>query len=136
MTKGGQSEEDVLELQEDLTGLYEWANTNSMIFKETKFQLVRYETYETDETKEVIERFEELKNLGVIMKDDGTFDAHIEHVVKKVRRKTEWVLRTFYCRRQEFMKTLYKSIIVLHVDYCSQLWMPTKNTQIHSYINT
>ena len=89
MTKGGQSKEDVLELQEDL---YEWASTNNMIFKGTKFQLVRYETDETDETKEVIERFEKLKDLGVIMKDDATFDAHVEHVVKKVREKTEWVL--------------------------------------------
>ena len=64
------------------------------------------------------------------MKDYATFDAHVEHVVKKVRQKTGWVLQTFYCRRQEFMKTLFKSIIVPHVDYCSQLWMPTKFTQI------
>ena len=34
--------------------------------------------------------------------------------------------------KSEFMKTLYKSMIVSHVDYCSQLWMPTKFTEIGS----
>ena len=27
------------------------------------------------------------------------------------------------------MKTLFKSSIAPHVDYCSQLWMPSKTTQ-------
>ena len=30
------------------------------------------------------------------------------------------------------MKTLYKSLIVPHVDYCSQLWMPINATYIQS----
>ena len=30
------------------------------------------------------------------------------------------------------MKTLYKTLIVPHVDYCSQLWMPIKATNIQS----
>ena len=30
------------------------------------------------------------------------------------------------------MKTLYKSLIVPHVDYCSQLWMPIKSTSIQT----
>ena len=41
-------------------------------------------------------------------------------------------LRTFYSRRPDLMKTLYKSLIVPHVDYCSQLWMPTKSTEIQT----
>ena len=30
------------------------------------------------------------------------------------------------------MKTLFKSLIVPHVDYCSQLWMPIKSTSIQT----
>ena len=30
------------------------------------------------------------------------------------------------------MKTIYKSVIFAHIDYCSQLWMPTKPALIHS----
>ena len=40
--KGVKSEEDVLELQEDLDRLYEWAKINNMICNGTKFQVVRY----------------------------------------------------------------------------------------------
>ena len=39
---GVQSEEDVLELQENIDRLYEWAKINIMIFYGTKFQVVRY----------------------------------------------------------------------------------------------
>ena len=66
------------------------------------------------------------------MSDDATFDKHIENVVKKVRQKTGWVLRTFYSRRQDIMKTLFKSLIAPHINYCSQLWMPSKTTQIET----
>ena len=30
------------------------------------------------------------------------------------------------------MKTMYKTLIVPHVDYCSQLWMPVQSTQIQA----
>ena len=82
--------------------------------------------YFTEEMSEVIEQFDTLRNLGVIVLDDATFDAHIEHVVKKVRQKTGWVLRTFYSRNPIFMKTMWKLIILPHIDYCSQLWCPIK----------
>ena len=62
--------------------------------------------------KEVIERFETLRDLGVIMSETATFDAHLEHVCTKVRQKTGWVLRTFYTRKLSFMKTIYKSLIL------------------------
>jgi hypothetical protein len=51
-------------------------------------------------------------------------------VEQKVRRKIGWVLRTFYCRNVFFMKTIYKTLIVPHIDYCSQLWMPVQATQV------
>ena len=75
-------------------------------------------------TSEIIERFDKLRDLGVIMNEEATFSDHVHHVEKKVRQKIGWVLRTFYTRNAGFMKTLYKSLIVPHVDYCSQLWMP------------
>ena len=139
--KGITSEEDVERLQEDLDKLYDWAKTNNMVFNVTKFQVVRYghdedlkndTLYFTDDTTDIIERFETLRDLGVILSEEATFDKHIEHVVKKVRQKAGWVLRTFYCRKPDFMKTLYKSLIVPHVDYCSQLWMPIKATRIYT----
>ena len=139
--KAVKTEEDVEDLQNDLEQLYEWAKQNNMVFNGTKFQLIRYghdedlknnTEYFTEGTNNIIERSETLRDLGVILSDDATFKDHIEHVVKKVRQKTGWVLRTFYSRRMSIMKTLFKSLIVPQVDYCSQLWMPIKPTQIQT----
>ena len=116
--KGIKSEEDVESLQADLNKLYDWAKTNNMVFNGTKFQVVRYgynddlkeETlYFTEDTSEIIERFETLRDLGVILSEEATFSAHVQHVEKKVRQKIGWVLRTFYARNAGFMKTLYKT---------------------------
>ena len=84
--------------------------------------------YFTNDTSDIIDRSETLRDLT----DDANFTSHIEKVMKKVRQKTGWVLRTFYSRRPDLMKTLYKSLIVPHVDYCSQLWMPIKATDIQT----
>ena len=64
------------------------------------------------------------------MSDDATFKDQIEKVAKKVRQKTGWVLRTFYSRKTLLMKTLFKTLVVPHIDYCSQLWMPVKPVEI------
>ena len=123
-----------------MTLMYEWARTNNMKFNGSKFQLVRFgyneeleedTLYFTDEMKEVIERFETLRDLGVIMSETATFDAHLEHVCTKVRQKTGWVLRTFYTRKLSFMKTIYKSLILPQTDYYSHLYMPVKSTGIY-----
>ena len=139
--KGIKSEEDDEDLEADLEKLYTWAKENNMVFNGTKFQVMRYgndeelknnTNYVTEETSKIIERFENLRDLGVIMSDDGSFDEQINKVANKARQKTGCILRTFYSRNQELMKTLYKSLVVLHVYYWSQLWMPTKATNIQA----
>ena len=101
--KGIRNEDDVETLQEDLNKLYNWAKTNNMVYNNTKFQVIRYgnnnglkedTTYFTEDTGEVIERFETLRDLGVILSEEANFKAHIEHVEKKVRRKIGWVFFT------------------------------------------
>ena len=58
------------------------------------------------------------------MSDDGKFQYHIEKVSKKVRQKVGWILRSFYTRRTDIMKHLWKTLVQCHIDYCSQLYMP------------
>ena len=59
------------------------------------------------------------------MSEDATSNEQIEAVAKKVRQKTGWVIRTIYSRTQDFMKKMFKKLIVPQVDYCFQLLMPT-----------
>ena len=139
LIKAVTDEKDCEDLQEELDILYKWADENNMKFNGKKFQVVRYgkdenlknETlYFTENTENIVERQEVVRDLGVLMSDDATFKDQIEKVAKKVRQKIGWVLRTFYSRKTLLMKTLFKTLVVPHIDYCSQLWMPIKPVEI------
>ena len=80
--------------------------------------------YFTGQMENIIEQFSSLRDLGVIMSDSAKFEDHIDKVVKKVRQKIGWIFRTFYTRRTDILKTLWKTLVQCHIDYCSQLYMP------------
>ena len=133
------TEEDVEKLQRELEKLDQWAKSNNMNFNGKKFQVVRYgpneelknsTEYFSGSYDEIIERFETVRDLGVQLSDDASFNAQIEKVIKKARQKSGWVLRTFYCRRPEFLKQMFKTLIQPHIDYCSQLWMPQEGANM------
>ena len=127
------NEQDVEILQQDLDRLYLWQENNNMKFNGTKFQLLRYgpdedmkdsTLYFTANMDDVIQQCSSLRDLGVILADNGKFEEHIEKVTKTVRQKVGWVMRTFFTRRTDIMKQLWKTLIQCHIDYCSQLYMP------------
>ena len=83
-----------------------------MQFNGTKFQVLRFgmnekvkeETvYFTEEMNQIIEQVNSTKDLGITVTDDAKFDAHIDHMCKKVRQRSGWVLQTFYTRSMYFM---------------------------------
>ena len=59
------------------------------------------------------------------MSNDATFSQHIIERCEMAKLKIAWVLRTFQSRDPLLMITLWKSLILCHLDYCSQLWSPT-----------
>ena len=133
------TEEDVEELQQELEKLDKWANANNMKFNGKKFQVVRYgpneelknnTEYFAGNYEEVIERFNSIRDLGVQMSDDASFNEQIEKVCKKSRQKSGWIFRTFYCRRPDFLKQMFKTLVQPHIDYCSQLWMPQEGANL------
>ena len=133
ISRAVRDEHDVEQLQRDLDSLFVWAEDNNMRFNAGKFQLLRYgqnenlknETmYFTEDTSEVVERKEVVRDLGVLMSDDGLFKHHLERVISKTKQKIGWILRSFESRSPALMKTLFKTLVRPHVDYCSQLWCP------------
>ena len=76
-----------------------------------------------------------LRDLGIILSSDGKFKQHINNVCSKVRRKCGWELRTFSCRSVPFMKFIWKFLIQPHIDYCSQLYLPTSQGEMESIEN-
>ena len=132
-------EEDVEHLQKDLDKIYEWQYNNNMIFNGKKFEMLRYgknsdikmnTNYFSPNYEDIIEVKENLRDLGVIMSDNASFKNHIYKVCSAVKQKSSWILRTFNNRETSFMKFMWKTLVQGHVDYCSQLYMPTQASEM------
>jgi ribonuclease P/MRP protein subunit RPP40 len=125
-------------LQDDLYRVYEWKDEANMEFNEDKFEVLQYGSqtelkesynYLTPADSDLIESKDCLKDLGVIMSADGKFDSHIAAVVQKVRKLMGWFRRSFICREYKFMKFFWRTYILPHLDYASQLWSPGEESQ-------
>ena len=139
-----ENEADVESLQADLEKLYEWQVQNNMLFNGNKFEVLRYgknkilkesTSYLTPNCEEIIEEKESLRDLGIIMSNDGSFSSHVEFVCSKVKQKSGWILRTFQSRKTYFLKFMWKTLVQGHVDYCSQLYFPCKSSDMEKLEN-
>ena len=124
-------------LQKDLCAVYNWTHDNNMELNASKFECLRYGTnsdlqqfpYKSN-TGCTIEERDHLKDLGVTMSRDGTFKKHIQTTVTTAQNQCSWILRTFMTREVLPMLTLWKSLVQCKLDYCSQLWSPTRKGDI------
>ena len=82
-----QDETEVESLQNDLDMIYTWQKENNMEFNAKKFLVLRYgrnqtlkedTEYFTGDMDLIIEEVETCKDLGVIMSNNGSFEAQIE----------------------------------------------------------
>ena len=140
--KGIASEENVQQLQTDLEAIYGWSVENNMTFNSDKFELVRYKganskeiqlctSYRSNDGSTIPEK-QHVRDLGVTMSNDATFTQHIQEKCTAIKSKIAWVLRTFKTREKTPMLTLWKTLIMCHLDYCSQLWSPSRIGNIQS----
>jgi hypothetical protein len=65
-----------------------------------------------------------VRDLGIEMNDSGSFVDHINKICEKAKDMCSWILRTFKSRTPFIMKTLWKSLVLPILEYCSQLWCP------------
>ena len=105
-----------------------------MVFNAKKFEALRYgyddvlkvTTSYTSPDGSIIPDKDHLKDLGVTMSANGSFRQHISEMCQAARNMCSWILRTFQSRSKELMLTLWKSLVLPILDYCSQLWCPVK----------
>ena len=71
-----------------------------------------------------------MRDLGVEMANDLTFNLHIENTVAGASRLIGWAMRTFRRRSRHLMLTVWKSLVQSKLDYCSQLWSPSDQAGI------
>ena len=65
-----------------------------------------------------------VKDLGVTVDCDATFQSHIDAVVRKGSQQAGWILRVFRTREAYAMLVLYRALVLPHLEYCCQLWTP------------
>ena len=132
--------EDCDSLQSDLNCVYDWAKTNNMVFNSQKFKYLSFSTNVSitsdyvnayvSPNLYVIDNVNNLKDLGIIMSSNCSFEQHIIELCKRCTGLCGWILRTFSSRESTVMMTLFKSLVLSRLDYGSQLWSPTKVHQI------
>ena len=124
---------DATTLQKDLNSIYSWAEDNKMTFNDTKFEMLRVHSKKNpiqhcvsylSPSGNVIGEKEVVKDLGILMSSDCSFNAHIAKVEKSIKNLSGWILRTFQSRDKYVMMTVWKTLVVPIHDYCSQLWSP------------
>ena len=98
---------------------------NSDKFQAIRFALITSETLYNDGTGANIEQPSVVKDLGIYMSGDLSFEHHIRTVANKGKRIAGWVLRTFFTRQRDAMITLLKQLIYPTVEYNSVLWNPS-----------
>ncbi|XP_076034513.1 uncharacterized protein LOC143021112 [Oratosquilla oratoria] len=123
--------------QQDLNEILRWAEENNMALNGEKFELLRYgrqldlkiSTNYYCGQQEIIAK-DVVKDLGVSMCSDASFSHHIIQATSKARHLAGWILRTFQTRSPRCMLTLWKSLVLPHLEYCCQLWSPQKVSEI------
>jgi len=127
-----QSTEDCDNLQVDLNTIYDWATCNNMYFNPNKFNYIAFSSslnctrsnVYTNPNFDIIPPSVNVKDLGVFMSADCSFNFHISDLTKRCSNLSGWILRTFKTRDSLTMMTLFKSLILSRLDYGSQLWSP------------
>ena len=113
------TENDVITLQNELEKLYNWGDTNNCVFNELKFMCLKYgknrelsnnTLYFTPNMNTVVEEVSYCRDLGIQIQNDGTFDIHIDNVVKKAKKRTRALLLNQWIKTQvinSFIKSIY-----------------------------
>ena len=78
----------------------------------------------------VIEEKQRLRDLGVELSNDLSYNTHIQNTALAASKLVGWSLRTFRRRSSSTMLTIWKCLIQSKLDYCSQLWSPCSQANI------
>lgn len=100
-----------------------------MKFNTSKFQVVHYRRnrhkspnlapYNT-----LIQSTDDIQDLGIIVSVDALFISRITKLAIKYRHFIGWILRASRTRELVDMLAQSKTLVLIRLDYCSQIWSP------------
>ena len=69
------------------------------------------------------------KYLGIIISSNLSWSLHIQSICSKARQIIGVIYRSFYQHASpQTLFTLYRSLVLSHLTYCSSVWDPPKNS--------
>jgi hypothetical protein len=139
------SSQDTFLLQKDLDAIIDWACNNNMQLNKDKFELISHNYSKNNKYKELftelpfhstynnyftgqsfISPSDCVRDLGIFIDDELSWERHISNLCRTGKRLVAWVLNVFYARDKLTMLTLFNSLIRSRLEYCSQIWDPSK----------
>ena len=69
-------------------------------------------------------------DVGVDMESCAAFNKEVSLAIKKVSQIAGWVLRVFRNKDKIVLLTLFKTMVLPHLEYCCQLCSPVQTGQI------
>ena len=90
------SEADIHYMQAHMEPIYDWQASNNMKFNFGKFKWLQFGVrpkydinynYFGPEYNEIFVQSDEVKDLGVLISPDGSFDKHISAIISKVNKR-------------------------------------------------
>ena len=119
-------------LTHDLGNLKQWLDCNRLSLNVVKtkylFTGTRHKISLLPEDSEIcldgheIERVKTYKCLGVMLDETLSWNEHISEVTLKVAKVLAALRRLRPVCPQQILTTIYKSLVLPHLDYCSAVW--------------
>ena len=81
------------------------------------------DNYQTPDGSNIIQ-VTNVKDLGIIMSDSAMFESQVSDAIKRGSNMSSWIFRVFRTREKNAMMTLFRSLVLPHLEYCCQLWCP------------
>ena len=142
--------QDTFLLQEDLNSIIKWSADNNMMLNRSKFELMCLKSITATKYSAVfhelpfnsmyveysagnisISSSEYVKDLGVFIDNELNWNKHICTLYQTGKRLVAWILNVFYSRDKFVMLTLFNSLVRSRLEYCAQIWDPSKIKQIN-----
>ena len=131
------SEEDCEILQSDLDVIWRWSKKWEMEFNLNKSHVVEMGKsgmrprgmYKMGEGTE-LERVDKEKDLGVIIQDNGQFEAHIDKMFGETYNLIRNIGLAFHYMDKDMMKKLINTMIRPRLEYAGVVWSPYKKKHI------
>ena len=89
-------------------------------------------TFSKDNNSFTLEHVDHIKDLGVIIDRDLSFDLHISEKVNKAFQMLGIINRNFADIDENTFLLLYKAMVRSHLEFAGSVWNPNKISQIRS----